>query len=108
MGALAALGRPVRPSMGQMVSLLTFGLVFIVAYAIVAVWLYAAIRPRYGAGPRTALISGIVVWLLSVAAPVTHLAVFGVASVRFVLMDLPAECILILVASLVGARQYEK
>jgi hypothetical protein len=32
---------------------------------IVAVWLYAAMRPRYGAGPRTALIAGCTVWLLS-------------------------------------------
>ena len=32
---------------------------------IVAVWLYAALRPRFGAGPRTALIAGIVVWLLT-------------------------------------------
>ena len=32
---------------------------------IVAVWLYAAMRPRYGAGPRTALIAGGTVWLLS-------------------------------------------
>ncbi len=26
------------------------------------VWLYAAIRPRYGAGPRTAICAGIAVW----------------------------------------------
>ena len=32
---------------------------------LVAVWLYAAIRPRYGTGPRTALIAGVTVWLLS-------------------------------------------
>jgi hypothetical protein len=32
---------------------------------LVAVWLYAAMRPRYGAGPRTALLAGATVWLLS-------------------------------------------
>lgn len=32
---------------------------------IVAVWLYAAIRPRFGAGPRAALIAGGAVWLLA-------------------------------------------
>jgi len=32
---------------------------------IVAVWLYAAIRPRFGAGPRAALIAGSTVWLLA-------------------------------------------
>ena len=29
---------------------------------IFAVWLYAAIRPRYGAGPKTALCAGAAVW----------------------------------------------
>ena len=28
------------------------------------VWLYAAIRPRYGAGPRTAVCAGLLVWFL--------------------------------------------
>lgn len=28
-------------------------------------WLYAAIRPRLGAGPRTAIIAGLAGWLLS-------------------------------------------
>jgi len=28
------------------------------------VWLYAAIRPRYGAGPRTAILAGLFGWFL--------------------------------------------
>src|SRR5262245_38070910 len=35
------------------------------ALGIGLVWLYAAIRPRYGAGVKTALIAGIVVWLMA-------------------------------------------
>ncbi len=31
---------------------------------IALVWLYAAIRPRFGAGPRTALAAAFVVWLV--------------------------------------------
>ena len=31
---------------------------------IVAVWLYAAIRPRFGAGAKTACIAGFVVWII--------------------------------------------
>ena len=34
-----------------------------VAMGIVAVWLYAAIRPRYGPGPNTAAIAGSAMWL---------------------------------------------
>ncbi len=37
------------------------------ALGIVAVWLYAAFRPRFGPGPRTALTAGFVLWLLSSA-----------------------------------------
>jgi hypothetical protein len=32
---------------------------------IAAVWLYAAIRPRYGPGPKTALCAGLAVWLFA-------------------------------------------
>jgi len=35
---------------------------------ITLVWLYASIRPRYGAGPRAAVIAGLAIWF------VTHLA----------------------------------
>lgn len=35
---------------------------------IVLMWLYASIRPRYGAGPKTAVIAGLALWLI------THLA----------------------------------
>ncbi len=32
---------------------------------IVTLWVYAAIRPRYGPGPRTAIWAGMIVWLLT-------------------------------------------
>lgn len=31
---------------------------------IAIVWIYAAIRPRFGPGPRTAIIAGLAVWFL--------------------------------------------
>lgn len=40
---------------------LTFGFLC----GIVLVWLYASIRPRYGPGPRTALIAGLAVWFIT-------------------------------------------
>ena len=36
---------------------------------VTAVWLYAAIRPRYGAGAKTALCAGSAVWFLACAYP---------------------------------------
>lgn len=35
----------------------------------VAVWLYAAIRPRYGPGTKTALLAGLTVWLVGWLIP---------------------------------------
>ncbi|PYQ20263.1 MAG: hypothetical protein DMF81_19195 [Acidobacteria bacterium] len=35
---------------------------------VVLVWLYASIRPRYGPGPKTAVVAGLALWLI------THLA----------------------------------
>lgn len=32
---------------------------------VLAVWTYAAIRPRFGPGPKTAIIAGLAVWAMS-------------------------------------------
>ena len=45
----------------QMISLIAATFVI----GIAAVWLYAAIRPRYGAGPKTAVCAGLAVWVLT-------------------------------------------
>ena len=39
------------------------GITFVLG--ILAVWLYAAIRPRFGPGPKTALCAGLAVWAMS-------------------------------------------
>ena len=39
------------------------------ALGILAVWVYAAIRPRFGAGPLTAVCAGLLVWALAVLYP---------------------------------------
>jgi len=35
-----------------------------------AVWIYAGIRPRFGAGPKTAIYAGLVTWVLVSLLPV--------------------------------------
>jgi len=62
-----------------------------IALGILAVWLYAAIRPRMGPGPKTAACAGSVVWALSYLYP----------NVGFLAMDFfPSK--LILIATLWG------
>ena len=62
------------------------------AIGILAVWLYAAIRPRFGAGAKTAACAGLTVWALAWLYP----------NVGFMAMDMfPFK--LLLIASLWGA-----
>jgi hypothetical protein len=72
-----------------------------------AVWLYAAIRPRYGAGPKTAAIAGFSWWLIATIAtwqwgdlgflPFSDLAGLMIAS-------LPT----LIAVTMVGARSYQE
>jgi hypothetical protein len=48
-------------SPGPIVALITMTFVL----GIASVWLYAAIRPRYGAGVKTAMIAGLAVWVMA-------------------------------------------
>ena len=81
--AITALGRQMGGG-----ALLMFS-VWGILVGIFAVWLYAAIRPRYGAGPKTAACAGAAVWglgyLLASVTPVAlhlfprHLMAIGLA-----------------------------
>jgi hypothetical protein len=62
---MSALGHPGGFSVKQIVA---FNLIGIVV-GIVAVWIYAAIRPRFGAGPKTAIYAGLALWIVGYAAP---------------------------------------
>lgn len=50
-----------EPQAWQIIALV--GMTFVLG--ITSVWLYAAIRPRYGAGPKTAICAGLAVWILA-------------------------------------------
>lgn len=105
---LERMGRPLHLTTDTFVFLGIFGVLFTVSWGLVSVWFYAAIRPRYGPGPTTAAIAAFGVWLLSVAAPVSHLGAFGITSWRFVAFDLPTELVAILAATVAGAWAYRE
>lgn len=44
---------------------------------VLAVWLYAAMRPRLGAGPRAAIAVALALWALNCLIPTAALAAFG-------------------------------
>ncbi len=78
------------------------------AAGILAVWLYAAIRPRYGAGPKTALVAALGVWLtaylLGSAAPI----ILDLFPQRMMLLGLAVGIVEVSLGTLAGARLYRE
>jgi len=97
---MAALGKPAEASMEQIVAFNVWGLVV----GLLTVWLYAALCPRLGAGPKTAVIAGLFVWALVFALGVmpivfTHLVPVGFGAITIVMM---------LIAGLAGGALYKE
>ena len=57
--SLAALGKSMPESAAMMAYYVALGF----AWGIFGVWIYAAIRPRFGPGPKTAIIAALVLWI---------------------------------------------
>ena len=77
-------------------------------FGIVAIWIYAAIRPRFGGGPKTAAYAGLAVWVLySGGFAAFHLAVpFVPASVA--LTTLGWGLVEVPIATILGALVYKE
>ncbi|MBI2836039.1 MAG: hypothetical protein HYX76_16605 [Acidobacteria bacterium] len=101
--ALQALNRP--PVAGGAIAIFVV-MQFLIG--IVAIWIYAAIRPRFGPGPRTAVYAGLAVWVLAYV----NFAVGGVAMQLFPVGLLVAANLWglaeVIVAALAGAYFYRE
>ena len=88
----------------------TIGLFVVMCFllGILAVWLYAAVRPRLGAGAGTAVKVGIVVWLLAFLFPNAGLVAMGIFPTRLVLIALVWELIEVPLAVVAGAWLYQE
>ena len=83
---------------------LAFMIAFNLIVSFFAVWLYAHLKTRYGPGPRTALIVGLVVWVSGyVQEGLTLRMIFPTSVVGIVLMVGLVEA---LVVSQIGAYLY--
>jgi hypothetical protein len=74
---------------------------------IALVWLYAAIRPRFGAGPRTALIAAFVTWFVG-HLNFTSYAFNGLYSVQIVAAASAGALVAMLAGGLAGGWLYRE
>jgi hypothetical protein len=70
------------------------------------VWLYAAIRPRFGPGPQTAICAGLVVWALTYLYLSIVMGVIGMYSMGIVVLSIVWTAIATMVAASVGGYLY--
>jgi hypothetical protein len=78
------------------------------ALGISTVWLYAAIRPRYGAGVTTAICAGETVWFLAYVYPSVGFAMMGLFPTRLVIIGIVWGMVELLLAAVAGAWVYKE
>ena len=75
---------------------------------IATVWLYAAIRPRLGPGPKTAMVAGLLVWALSYLYASVFFYMLGTQSMGLVLLGVVWSAVEMIIASAVGGYLYKE
>jgi hypothetical protein len=99
---MKALGRQMRPGA------IPFFIVSAFVSGIGLVWLYAVARPRLGAGPKTAALTGVAFWFFAYAIPDANSVAANVVPGHLTL----AICLILLVgvviASVCGAWVYKE
>jgi hypothetical protein len=99
---MKALGRTVPQSGGAIAVWTVLGF----AIGIVSVWLYAAIRPRYGAGPATAARAGLCVWFFG--SLVCMIVVTNMGLFPFDWLSAVWTLVQAIVATILGAWVYKE
>jgi hypothetical protein len=77
-------------------------------FSIVMIWLYAAIRPRLGAGPKTALCAGLTAWAFGYLFPGIGFLAMGLFPGNLMVYGLVWSLFEVSVAAVVGAYFYRE
>jgi hypothetical protein len=86
------------------------GVFFVLGFAlgIAAIWFYAAIRPRFGAGVRTALCAGSAVWFFAYLYPSIGMGVLGFFPAGLITLAVVWGLVELFVAAVAGAWLYQE
>ena len=101
---MTSLGKSPTPSIKQLIAINIWGF----ALGILTIWIYAAIRPRFGAGPRTAICAGLVAWFLTPALGNAIPVFFHLYKVDLAIYAVGVELIEMVIAAMVGAYVYKE
>jgi hypothetical protein len=101
---LEALGHPLKETVGT--DVLWVVLCFLMG--ILIVWLYAAIRPRCGAGPGTAALTGVVAGILLIIPDFAFGSVLTMIPAKAWVIDAVGDLVTAVVATLLGAWVYKE
>ncbi|HEX7237293.1 MAG TPA: hypothetical protein VF405_10055 [Gammaproteobacteria bacterium] len=74
---------------------------------IIVIFLYAAMRPRFGAGAKTAVIAGLIVWLVTMMAGFADV-VLGITPTNLLVVAGAWSLVETLVAAVAGAWLYQE
>ena len=99
---MQALGKTMPAGGSVLVVWLLYGFV----WAIVAVWLYAAIRPRYGAGPGTAARAAVAAWFFGCLLP--SVAMWNMGLLPFSGLEVGWDLVTEIIAVIAGAAVYKE
>ena len=94
-------GRDPKPEFMALYAVVVFAL------GIVMIWLYAAIRPRYGPGPKTAAAAGVAMWLTLTLADAVWIPL-AQFPVNVAVEAIAAYLVIIVVAAVIGAWPYKE
>jgi hypothetical protein len=97
--ALKTVGHAPAFSGGELAAFLIIGFLT----GIFTIWLYAAIRPRYGAGPNAAVCAGIAVWVIGTLLPILGPMVIHMYSRHLMAYDTLAGLIEVVLGAVAGA-----
>lgn len=102
--SMQSLGKPAEISAGAIVMFNVWGFLL----GIAAIWLYAAIRPRYGAGPSTAVRAGLAAWGLAVFLANLSTYALGLFPAGLLVTTTIVALIEIVLGTIVGAWVYSE
>jgi len=101
--AMKALNRPPMGNEGM-----AFFVMLCFALGIFTVWVYGAIRPRFGPGPMTAICAGLIIWFLASLYASAGIFAMHIFPSRLLLYGTVWQFIELPIAALVGASIYRE